>query len=290
MRRSAADGRGFAAGAADPAAQLAELAGLAAEADDEVSVTVTGPAVVVRPRPGARRRTTTSCWRRGRSPSGSACSAWAHGLTLVTAAVPDRSRVGLDAASASVHWPLTCTPTDGEHRGQAGKGPRPRGTGRGDAAGNGAGRAPPDARSWSASAAWWRWRSSGATGWKLYSDSQREDEIAGTDLAAIGASASAAGCADITTSRADGSGRAPRRPADRLPRRPAGVRRALGQPRRPSAASSTPPTTDPRSKQLVHNLEHGYTILWYDETVADDDEQMQAVEDLATKFDVGNRQ
>ena len=27
---------------------------------------------------------------------------------------------------------------------------------------------------------------------------------------------------------------------------------------------------------LVHNLEHGYTILWYDETVADDSDQMNA--------------
>ena len=30
----------------------------------------------------------------------------------------------------------------------------------------------------------------------------------------------------------------------------------------------------PELESLVHNLEHGYTILWYDETIADDDEAM----------------
>ena len=30
----------------------------------------------------------------------------------------------------------------------------------------------------------------------------------------------------------------------------------------------------PELESLVHNLEHGYTILWYDETIADDDDQM----------------
>ena len=37
--------------------------------------------------------------------------------------------------------------------------------------------------------------------------------------------------------------------------------------------------------ELVHNLEHGYTILWYDETIASDDEQMQEIRGLAEKFD-----
>ena len=36
----------------------------------------------------------------------------------------------------------------------------------------------------------------------------------------------------------------------------------------------------PPIEQLVHNLEHGYTILWYDETVKGD--QLQELEDLAT--------
>ncbi|NPD05532.1 DUF3105 domain-containing protein [Nocardioides sp. zg-1308] len=37
--------------------------------------------------------------------------------------------------------------------------------------------------------------------------------------------------------------------------------------------------------ELVHNLEHGYTILWYDETVADSSEQMDQLRAIASKLD-----
>lgn len=35
---------------------------------------------------------------------------------------------------------------------------------------------------------------------------------------------------------------------------------------------------------LVHNLEHGYTILWYDETAASDEETMDEIRGIASKF------
>lgn len=42
-------------------------------------------------------------------------------------------------------------------------------------------------------------------------------------------------------------------------------------------------TTDDRPpvERLVHSLEHGHTILWYDETIAEDDEALEQVEDVA---------
>ncbi|WP_232679502.1 DUF3105 domain-containing protein [Nocardioides sp. R-C-SC26] len=40
----------------------------------------------------------------------------------------------------------------------------------------------------------------------------------------------------------------------------------------------------PELESLVHNLEHGYTILWYDETIAADDDQMTEIQALAKKF------
>ena len=40
----------------------------------------------------------------------------------------------------------------------------------------------------------------------------------------------------------------------------------------------------PELEALVHNLEHGYAILWYDETAAADDEQMTEIRALADKF------
>ncbi|WP_395656127.1 DUF3105 domain-containing protein [Nocardioides sp.] len=46
-------------------------------------------------------------------------------------------------------------------------------------------------------------------------------------------------------------------------------------------------TTDdrPELEALVHNLEHGYTILWYDSTIADDSSAMDEVQAIAAKFD-----
>lgn len=40
----------------------------------------------------------------------------------------------------------------------------------------------------------------------------------------------------------------------------------------------------PEIGKLIHNLEHGYTILWYDETAADDAAMMTDIEALADKF------
>jgi Protein of unknown function (DUF3105) len=36
--------------------------------------------------------------------------------------------------------------------------------------------------------------------------------------------------------------------------------------------------------ELVHNLEHGYTILWYDETIADNEAMLDDVRGIASKF------
>lgn len=40
----------------------------------------------------------------------------------------------------------------------------------------------------------------------------------------------------------------------------------------------------PELGELVHNLEHGYTILWYDETIADDSQQMDDLRGIASKL------
>ena len=41
----------------------------------------------------------------------------------------------------------------------------------------------------------------------------------------------------------------------------------------------------PPVEQLVHNLEHGYTVVWYDETIADDKDALVELEGVAKKFD-----
>ncbi len=40
----------------------------------------------------------------------------------------------------------------------------------------------------------------------------------------------------------------------------------------------------PELESLVHNLEHGYTILWYDQSVADDAGQLGQIRAIAKKF------
>ncbi len=40
----------------------------------------------------------------------------------------------------------------------------------------------------------------------------------------------------------------------------------------------------PELESLVHNSEHGYNILWYDETIAKDDEQLSQLRAIADKY------
>jgi hypothetical protein len=40
----------------------------------------------------------------------------------------------------------------------------------------------------------------------------------------------------------------------------------------------------PELEALVHNLEHGYTILWYDQSVADDANELNVIDGIADKF------
>ena len=40
----------------------------------------------------------------------------------------------------------------------------------------------------------------------------------------------------------------------------------------------------PELESLIHNLEHGYTILWYDETVAEDESVLNELRAVAKKF------
>ncbi len=52
----------------------------------------------------------------------------------------------------------------------------------------------------------------------------------------------------------------------------------------PMARKFYSPDDRPELEQLVHNLEHGFTIVWYDETVADDGDALTELEAVAKKF------
>jgi len=122
------------------------------------------------------------------------------------------------------------------------------------------------------------------TGWQLWQDREADQEAQGTPLDELGVSADAAGCADLLTEPGDGS-------AEHI------AEGAIEYANAPPAFGAHRPAPvefgrkfyeiadRPEVEQLVHNLEHGYTILWYDQTVADDADELAAVEDIATKFE-----
>jgi hypothetical protein len=103
------------------------------------------------------------------------------------------------------------------------------------------------------------------------------------ELAALGAPASA--CGEITTEPATGNQQ--HVPDDT----------ELEYPDGPPATGPHYDTWEPLSRKfyspgdrpevghLLHNLEHGYTVMWYDETAADDPETMDQIRAIADKFE-----
>ncbi|HEV8056278.1 MAG TPA: DUF3105 domain-containing protein [Nocardioidaceae bacterium] len=123
----------------------------------------------------------------------------------------------------------------------------------------------------------------GATGWSLLQDRAREQQFAEVDLADIGVPEAEAACDPVQELPADqnehiaaptpiGYDAAPPSFGDHRPNWAGFGRKFYEVGDRPEAA------------ELVHNLEHGYNVLWYDETVADDADALAAVQGLAAKF------
>ena len=123
----------------------------------------------------------------------------------------------------------------------------------------------------------------GATAWSLISENRRQAQISDRNLEEFGVAASEAGCDEPAEVDAQGSG-------EHVPEGaiPYDAAPPASGPHRPNWVTLARPfyTADDRPEVplLVHNLEHGYTVLWYDETIADDDQALQELEDLSSKF------
>jgi hypothetical protein len=114
-------------------------------------------------------------------------------------------------------------------------------------------------------------------------DRNEDKALADKSITKIGVSEAAASCDDILTKPTDKSqNHVPDGPITYEDAPP-----AFGN-HRPVAAAFERKfyTADDRPEvaQLVHNLEHGYTILWYDDTVADDDAAVTDLRAMASKF------
>ncbi|CAA9343267.1 MAG: hypothetical protein AVDCRST_MAG36-1504 [uncultured Nocardioidaceae bacterium] len=129
----------------------------------------------------------------------------------------------------------------------------------------------------------------GTAVWQLV----REQAADGRELAAIGVPASEAGCQDVVTEDAAGEGEH-RPPGEGISYEDAPP--AFG----PHWENALQPgevrkfyTADdrPEVERLVHSLEHGWTILWYDDTVAGDETALTDLEGVADNFpDVTDRE
>lgn len=118
---------------------------------------------------------------------------------------------------------------------------------------------------------------------KSYLDKKHEEN---RDLSAIGVAAASAGCQPIERKNANGSGQ----------------HLTIGQ---PIAYADAPPAYGPHwgnylqgaeikaiytvadrppVERLVHSLEHGYTLVWYDDTIAKDSSAMTDLQAIAAKY------
>ena len=123
----------------------------------------------------------------------------------------------------------------------------------------------------------------GAAAFKPIQDWFETRAYAGTSLDEIGAPMDA--CKEITTKKANGEQDhvAPGTPVEYEDSPP-----AFGQHYdvwAPIDRKLYTTTDRPDVGELVHNLEHGYTILWYDQTVADDADMMDDLRGIASKFE-----
>ena len=113
----------------------------------------------------------------------------------------------------------------------------------------------------------------------------QQNQAASGDLETLGVSASAANCQKIVTKSAEGSNDH-REVGTPIPYQDAPP--AFG-PHYPETAGFTRKFYTVNDRQdlpyYVHNLEHGYNLLWYDRTVADNPDQLAAVRGIASKFE-----
>jgi len=117
-------------------------------------------------------------------------------------------------------------------------------------------------------------------------DKMNARELNGTALADLGSPASV--CQKVTTKKADGNQEhVPVGTEVDYPDSPPAFGKHWNQAGVAPAPFARKFYTDdrPEIEALVHNLEHGYTILWYDDSIADDKDALADVKAIAEKFD-----
>ncbi len=120
----------------------------------------------------------------------------------------------------------------------------------------------------------------------IIKDKLDQRQYAGLQLSEVGAPASV--CQDVTTQDATGvNNHVPDTQTVTYEQAPPAFGahwNVAGKAPAPFTDKFYDATDRPELEALVHNLEHGYTILWYDETTAADSGQMSQIKSIAKKF------
>jgi len=113
----------------------------------------------------------------------------------------------------------------------------------------------------------------------------KQNKLTAGDLASIGASEKAAGCQPVLKKKANGN----------QDHKPEGTPITYAD--APPAFGPHYPVTAPFERKfytasdrpqieyVVHNLEHGYSLLWYDDTIAKNSDQLAVVKAIAKKYE-----
>jgi len=113
----------------------------------------------------------------------------------------------------------------------------------------------------------------------------KQNKLTSGDLTSIGATEKAAGCSPIQTKKANGN----------QDHKPQGT--PISYDDAPPAFGPHWPSPAPFERKfytaddrpdvefLVHNLEHGYSLLWYDDTIAKSSDQLAVVKAIAKKYE-----
>ena len=124
----------------------------------------------------------------------------------------------------------------------------------------------------------------GVAVWKYVDDSRADSKLANTAITKLGVSEAAASCDDVVTKPTDKN---QNHVPEGTPITYTDAPPAFGPHRPQPAAFGRPFYTAqdrPEVAQLVHNEEHGYTIIWYDDTAAKDKDEVKNIEAIATKY------
>jgi hypothetical protein len=126
-------------------------------------------------------------------------------------------------------------------------------------------------------------------------DKREKDKLAGQPIEKIGAAASAAGCDPVKSKKvnikvqADGTYHVPSGSTVDYPDAPPAFGYHWGNFLSGSELRTFYARKDrPEIERLVHSLEHGHTILWYDDSIKDGSEAYQQIQQIGDKLGLGS--